>query len=208
MRCPQLTDFSGTSGQYFHLLLPVGTLLHTRVALSIGNSCHCVPSWETQFEKFQRFTLENNDGVIKNDSVAPESRETGNTPQGVLKQLAKAESMALGAVMKKVSPISAFWLSALAVAHRFQTGFARLPRNEMKRVRYAMIIGSHVLCYSNNPEADRAFVRDVLKFPSVDVGGGWLIFKLPPAEAAFHPADGRTTLAHGGRQLLGAVLYP
>jgi hypothetical protein len=70
-----------------------------------------------------------------------------------------------------------------------------------------MLIGSHVLFYSSNPEADRAFVRDVLKFPYVDVGGGWLIFKLPSAEAAFHPADGHTTKAHGGRQLLGAVLY-
>jgi hypothetical protein len=70
-----------------------------------------------------------------------------------------------------------------------------------------VIIGSHVLFYSDNPEADRAFVRDVLQFPFVDVGGGWLIFKLPPAEAAFHPADGNTSRAHGGRQLLGAVLY-
>lgn len=70
-----------------------------------------------------------------------------------------------------------------------------------------MIIGSHVLFYSENPEADRAFVRDVLQFPFVDVGGGWLIFKLPSAEAAFHPADGQTSRPHGGRQLLGAVLY-
>jgi hypothetical protein len=70
-----------------------------------------------------------------------------------------------------------------------------------------MIIGSHVLFYSKDPKADRAFVRDVLKFPSVDVGEGWLIFKLPPAEAAFHPADGHATQSHGGRQLLGAVLY-
>jgi hypothetical protein len=70
-----------------------------------------------------------------------------------------------------------------------------------------MIVGSHVLFYSENPEADRAFVRDILQFPFVDVGGGWLIFKLPPAEAAFHPADGHTLQTHGGRQLLGAVLY-
>ncbi len=53
-----------------------------------------------------------------------------------------------------------------------------------------MLIGAHVLLYSENPEADRAFFRDVLGFPSVDAGQGWLIFKLPPAEAAFHPADG------------------
>lgn len=53
-----------------------------------------------------------------------------------------------------------------------------------------MIIGSHVLLYTKDPEADRAFFRDVLEFPSVDAGHGWLIFKLPPAEAAVHPADG------------------
>jgi catechol 2,3-dioxygenase-like lactoylglutathione lyase family enzyme len=53
-----------------------------------------------------------------------------------------------------------------------------------------MIIGAHVLLYSKDPEADRAFFRDVLEFRSVDAGGGWLIFALPPAEAALHPADG------------------
>jgi catechol 2,3-dioxygenase-like lactoylglutathione lyase family enzyme len=50
-----------------------------------------------------------------------------------------------------------------------------------------MITGAHVVIYSTDPEADRAFFRDVLKFPHVDVGGGWLIFGLPPSEAAFHP---------------------
>jgi hypothetical protein len=69
-----------------------------------------------------------------------------------------------------------------------------------------MIIGSHVLLYSEKPEADRAFFRDVLEFRSVDVGGGWLIFELPPAEAALHPADGDTGQVHGGR-FLGAELY-
>lgn len=52
-----------------------------------------------------------------------------------------------------------------------------------------MINGAHVIVYSHDAEADRAFVRDVLRFPHVDVGGGWLIFKLPPAEVAVHPAD-------------------
>lgn len=52
-----------------------------------------------------------------------------------------------------------------------------------------MIIGAHSIIYSTNPDADRAFIRDVLKFPSVDVGGGWLIFGLPPAEVAVHPSD-------------------
>ena len=52
-----------------------------------------------------------------------------------------------------------------------------------------MITGAHVVVYSKDPEADRAFFRDVLKFPSVDAGHGWLIFALPPAEAAFHPSE-------------------
>lgn len=52
-----------------------------------------------------------------------------------------------------------------------------------------MIIGAHSIIYSKNPDADRAFLRDVLKLPNVDVGGGWLIFGLPPAEVAVHPGD-------------------
>jgi len=52
-----------------------------------------------------------------------------------------------------------------------------------------MISGAHVVIYSKNAEADRAFFRDVLGFESVDAGHGWLIFALPPAEAAFHPSD-------------------
>src|SRR5438477_8480248 len=52
-----------------------------------------------------------------------------------------------------------------------------------------MIIGAHSIVYSKKPEADRAFLRDVLELPHVDVGGGWLIFGLPPAEVAVHPSD-------------------
>jgi hypothetical protein len=51
-----------------------------------------------------------------------------------------------------------------------------------------MIIGAHSIVYSTNPDADRAFLDGVLKLPSVDVGGGWLIFGLPPAELAVHPS--------------------
>lgn len=51
-----------------------------------------------------------------------------------------------------------------------------------------MITGTHFIIYSANPEKDRAFIRDVLKFPNVDVGDGWLIFGLPPAEVAIHPS--------------------
>jgi hypothetical protein len=53
----------------------------------------------------------------------------------------------------------------------------------------AMIVGAHSIIYSMNPEADRAFLRDVLKLTGIDVGGGWLIFALPPAEVAVHPSS-------------------
>jgi len=52
-----------------------------------------------------------------------------------------------------------------------------------------MITGAHTIIYSTNPEADRALLRDVLKLPHVDVGHGWLIFGLPPAEVAVHPSE-------------------
>jgi hypothetical protein len=52
-----------------------------------------------------------------------------------------------------------------------------------------MINGAHVIIYSKNPEADRVFLREVLSFPHVDVGHGWLIFALPPAEVAVHPGS-------------------
>ena len=49
-----------------------------------------------------------------------------------------------------------------------------------------MIIGAHSIIYSTSPDSDRTFLRDVLKLPNVDVGEGWLIFGLPPAEVAVH----------------------
>jgi hypothetical protein len=52
-----------------------------------------------------------------------------------------------------------------------------------------MIFGAHVVIHSQNAEADRAFLRDVLGFASVDAGHGWLIFALPPSEVAVHPAE-------------------
>ena len=51
------------------------------------------------------------------------------------------------------------------------------------------ITGAHVLLYSSEPDALRAIMADVFGWPHVDVGGGWLIFGLPPAEIAVHPAD-------------------
>jgi hypothetical protein len=52
-----------------------------------------------------------------------------------------------------------------------------------------MIYGAHIIIYSKDPDADRAFFRDVLRYPFADAGHGWLIFALPPAEVAVHPAD-------------------
>jgi hypothetical protein len=46
-----------------------------------------------------------------------------------------------------------------------------------------------MIIYSRDADADRVFLRDVLEYPHVDAGGGWLIFKLPPAELAVHPVD-------------------
>ena len=65
-------------------------------------------------------------------------------------------------------------------------GCYRFRRGEKKDV---MILGAHAIIYSKNSGADRAFLRDVLGFSSVDAGHGWLIFALPPAEVAVHPAE-------------------
>jgi Glyoxalase/Bleomycin resistance protein/Dioxygenase superfamily len=53
-----------------------------------------------------------------------------------------------------------------------------------------VITGVHSIIYSPDADGVRAFLRDVLQLPSVDAGRGWLIFALPPAELAVHPADG------------------
>lgn len=61
-----------------------------------------------------------------------------------------------------------------------------------------MIFGAHLVLYSADAEADRAFLADVLGFDSVDAGGGWLIFALPPAEVAVHPALAGGTVPPAG----------
>ncbi len=52
-----------------------------------------------------------------------------------------------------------------------------------------MITGAHVMIFSRDPQADREFLRDVLDLPCIDSGGGWLIFKLPPAELGVHGGE-------------------
>src|SRR5262249_16614195 len=71
----------------------------------------------------------------------------------------------------------------------------------------AMITGAHFLLYSTNPEADRAFFRDVLQFKGVDAGEGWLIFALPPGELGIHPGKGDFVQGQADHVMLGAVLY-
>ena len=70
-----------------------------------------------------------------------------------------------------------------------------------------MVNGAHILLYSKDPDADRAFFRDVLQFRAVDAGHGWLIFALPPAELAVHPGDGAFVQSHAEHAMLGAVVY-
>lgn len=70
-----------------------------------------------------------------------------------------------------------------------------------------MVNGAHILLYSEKPEEDRGFFREVLGFPHVDAGGGWLIFKLPPSELAVHPRNGEAGQVHAGHPMIGAVLY-
>jgi hypothetical protein len=70
-----------------------------------------------------------------------------------------------------------------------------------------MFSGAHFLFYSKDAEADRAFFRDVLQLQSIDVGGGWLIFAMPPAEAGIHPVEGEFSQKHAGHDLIGVVLY-
>jgi hypothetical protein len=70
-----------------------------------------------------------------------------------------------------------------------------------------MIHGVHLLLYSQDPEADRAFFRDVLDFKSIDAGEGWLIFALPPAELGIHPGDGKFIQHHADQKLLGSFSF-
>ena len=53
----------------------------------------------------------------------------------------------------------------------------------------ALISGAHAMIFSHDPDADRTFFKDVLGFDSVDSGGGWLIFALPPTEVGIHPTE-------------------
>jgi hypothetical protein len=70
-----------------------------------------------------------------------------------------------------------------------------------------MIIGAHLLLYSVDADADRQFLREAFDLAAVDAGGGWLIFGLPPAELAVHPAAINFVQQHGAYDLSGCILY-
>ena len=68
-----------------------------------------------------------------------------------------------------------------------------------------MLFGTHLLLYSRDAEADRAFLRDVLEIPAVDAGDGWLIFAMPPAEMGVHPRESQ--IEHAGTSLAAGTVY-
>jgi catechol 2,3-dioxygenase-like lactoylglutathione lyase family enzyme len=69
-----------------------------------------------------------------------------------------------------------------------------------------MITGAHFLLYSKDPEADRAFFRDVLGFRWIDIGDRWLLFALPPSELAVHPSS-RSFVQNQDHNLAGMAFY-
>lgn len=70
-----------------------------------------------------------------------------------------------------------------------------------------MFIGTHLLLYSHDAGADRAFIRDVLGIPAIDAGEGWLIFALPPSEMGVHPMERPRAVGPGGEGLETATVY-
>src|ERR1700738_2806706 len=70
-----------------------------------------------------------------------------------------------------------------------------------------MFFGVHLLLHSRDPEADRAFFRDVLEIPAIDAGEGWLVFTLPPAEMGIHPAAATSAATDGGQSLANGTVY-
>ena len=80
------------------------------------------------------------------------------------------------------------WLASLRAARATEGKRLYDKITGARKVKF-MIFGAHMIIYSEDATADRLFFRDILGFPSVDAGQGWLIFALPPAELAVHPAE-------------------
>ena len=70
-----------------------------------------------------------------------------------------------------------------------------------------MIHGAHFLLYTGSPDADRAFLCDVIGLKGIDIGHGWIIMALPPSEIAVHPAETTSVQGGAGHGMLGAHLY-
>jgi hypothetical protein len=97
-------------------------------------------------------------------------------------------------VVRRIGTSSSTWLLPdvrLFVSRSLRTGLRgeNMTLHRSEAGGPPMINGAHVVIYSKDPEADRRFFRDVLHFPSVDAGHGWLIFAMPPLEVAFHDAE-------------------
>ena len=79
---------------------------------------------------------------------------------------------------------------ALVGGEQHADGVGPATVSQRRRYSFSVITGVHAIAFSPDAEKLRAFFADVLDLPSVDAGGGWLIFALPPAELAVHPTDG------------------
>jgi predicted enzyme related to lactoylglutathione lyase len=93
----------------------------------------------------------------------------------------------------------------LAPVSRKKAGYTVPNRELISRLlaepidgRADMITGVHTMFYTADPEADRAFLRDVLEMPATDVGEGWLIFDMPDAEMGFHPLESQGKTIESG----------
>jgi len=145
-------------------------------------------------------------GVIAMGDQARGWIAMGGSARGYIAMGGKARGVvALGGISIGVLAMGGLALGAVAVgglaagavaAGGLSTGIlsadsrskGKLPQSHEEKGEM-MISGVHMVIFSKNADADRAFFRDVLRFKSVDAGYGWLIFALPPSEAAFHPAD-------------------
>jgi catechol 2,3-dioxygenase-like lactoylglutathione lyase family enzyme len=72
----------------------------------------------------------------------------------------------------------------------------QVPKTLLRDSLLVMINGTHAIVYASDAEQARAFFRDVLGMPNIDVHDGWLIFKLPPAELGVHPAGDASPSGH------------
>jgi catechol 2,3-dioxygenase-like lactoylglutathione lyase family enzyme len=114
--------------------------------------------------------------------MTPNARAIVRTLNTVLKANSTMAPSKTKLILSKV-PVNAYQTSARRSKSPVRIWIPSISLEE------AMISGAHVVVYSKDADADRAFFRDVLGFKSVDAGHGWLIFALPPGEVALHPSE-------------------